>query len=158
MLLYAELDAALRLNDALEYASLNEIRTALCDRLQGLENLEYCLLELRLICIACNNGVVNTLQIGIGKCHFNNSSMQNGLFSSSYSIIPQKCQFEKYKLQKNKKISTFLLDVYFYTGIFYNSCFFACFLHEIMLAIRITHKIIQSTRSVFPLKYHKSSI
>ena len=83
----AELYAALRLNDALEYAGLNEIRTALSDRLQGLENFEYCLLEFRLIRVALYNGVVDTLQIAVGNCHGLIPPYTMVFFTSSLCIL-----------------------------------------------------------------------
>ena len=66
----AELDAALRLNDALHDAVLLELRTSFNNRLKALENLVYSLLELRLIRVALLYGFVHALQIRIGKCHF----------------------------------------------------------------------------------------
>ncbi len=71
----AELNAALRLYDALEYACLDQIRTALCDRLEGFQNLINGLLELRLIGIALFNGFIDALQIAVGDCHIAFSSM-----------------------------------------------------------------------------------
>ncbi len=66
----AELDAAFRLNDALKHASLNEVRTALSYRLQGLEYFIYCLLELRLVLVTLYYSVIDTLQIGVRNSHF----------------------------------------------------------------------------------------
>ena len=78
-----ELDAAFRLNDALEHASLYQVRTALSYRLEGLQNFVDCLLEFRLTSIALYNGVIDTLQIGVSNSHFRFSSIHYGLITSS---------------------------------------------------------------------------
>ena len=67
---YAEIEDALRLDDALHDAVRFNLRAGLNNRLEGFENLADSLQELRLVCVALLQARVNALQILIFQCHW----------------------------------------------------------------------------------------
>ena len=64
---HAELDGALRLDDALQHTGLLVLRVLLDNRLQGLEDLANGLQELRLIAVTGNDLVVDTLDVLVSE-------------------------------------------------------------------------------------------